>query len=100
MQKVRFATAIAVVVLASQALVPVFAETGPGQGEVIFHRADVMKGKAVRFNLSQDGRPIGYLLAGTEIVVSLDPGTYTFTASAPSLDGTDQLTLTVEAGVQ
>jgi hypothetical protein len=65
------------------------AQASPDQGLVIFHRADVMKGKAIRFNLEQDGRPIGQLLVGTTLEVPLAPGTYSFTVRAPSLDGMD-----------
>lgn len=73
-------------------------ETSPDEGLVIFHRADKLKAKSVRFNIEQDGRPIGQLLAGTTLEVPLAPGSYTFTARAPSLDGMDYLTLNVEAG--
>jgi len=76
----------------------VYAQSGPDQAQVIFHRPDKIKWKATRFNIEQDGRPIGQLRAGTEIAVSLDPGTYTFTTTATSLDGVDYLTLSVEAG--
>mgnify|MGYP001826916174 FL=1 len=78
---------------------PGYAQASPEQGTVIFHRANKAKAKATRFNISQDGMPIGQLLAGTELVRVLDPGTYTFVASSVSLDGIDQLTLRVEAGV-
>lgn len=74
------------------------AQAGPGQAQVIFHRPDVMKARATRFNLSQNGQPIGQLLAGTTIELALEPGAYTFVASAASLDGEDSITLTVEAG--
>lgn len=74
------------------------AQAGPGQAQVIFHRPDVMKARATRFNISQNGQPIGQLLAGTTIELALDPGTYTFVASAASLDGQDSITLTVEPG--
>lgn len=74
------------------------AEAGPGEGLVVFHRANSMKGKAVRFNIEQDGRPIGQLLAGTTLEVPLAPGTYTFSVSGVSLDGQDYITLNVEAG--
>lgn len=78
--------------------VTVYAQAGPDQAEIIFHRPNKVKWKATRFNIEQDGRPIGQLRAGTEIAVSLDPGTYTFTTTATSLDGVDYLTLSVEAG--
>jgi hypothetical protein len=73
-------------------------EAGPGQGLVIFHRRDTVKGKAVRFNMAQDGVPIGQLLAGVTIKRSLPPGNYVFSVSAPSLDGQDHISITVEAG--
>ena len=79
-------------------LTAAYAQANPGQAEVIFHRPDKIKWKATRFNIEQDGRPIGQLRAGSEIALSLDPGTYTFTTTATSLDGVDHLTLTVEAG--
>ena len=56
---------------------PGYAQSSPDQGTVIFYRSDKFAGKAVRFNVSQNGQPIGQLLAGTEIVRALDPGTYT-----------------------
>ena len=74
------------------------AEAGPGEGLVIFSRKSSMKGKAIQFNLKQDGRPIGQLRSGTTITVSLVPGSYNFTVQAPSLDGADFLTINVEAG--
>jgi hypothetical protein len=73
-------------------------EAEPGQGLVIFHRRDTIKGKAVRFNMAQDGVPIGQLLAGSTIERPLAPGNYVFSASAPSLDGQDHISITVEAG--
>ena len=91
--------AIIVGVLIFHSPATVEAQLEPGKAQVIFHRPDKLKWKATRFNIDQDGRPIGQLLAGTELSVTLDPGTYTFTASATSLDGVDQLTLTVVAGI-
>ncbi|RLA37438.1 MAG: hypothetical protein DRR15_02030 [Gammaproteobacteria bacterium] len=74
------------------------AEAGPGEGMVIFNRKSSMKGKAIQFNIQQDGRPIGQLRSGTTIKVPLAPGSYNFTVRAPSLDGEDFLTINVEAG--
>ena len=65
---------------------------------MVFNRKSSMKGKAIRFNIEQDGRPIGQLLSGTTIEVPLAPGSYNFTVQAPSLDGQDFLTINVEAG--
>ena len=93
-------TALAVLgfFVALPAPVPLFAQAGPDQALVVFHRPNKIKWKATRFHIEQDGRPVGQLLAGTEISLSLDPGSYTFTASATSLDGVDYITLSVEAG--
>jgi hypothetical protein len=74
------------------------AEAGPGEGLVMFNRKSSMKGKAIRFNIQQDGRPIGQLLSGTTIEVPLAPGSYNFSVQAPSLDGADFLNINVEAG--
>ena len=74
------------------------AEAGPGEGLVVFSRKSAMKGKAIRFNIQQDGRPIGQLLSGATIKVPLAPGSYNFTVQAPSLDGQDFLSINVEAG--
>lgn len=73
-------------------------EAGPDKGLVVFDRKSSMKGKAIRFNIEQDGRPIGQLLSGTTIEVPLAPGSYNFTVQAPSLDGQDFLNINVEAG--
>ncbi|RLA27658.1 MAG: hypothetical protein DRR11_17920, partial [Gammaproteobacteria bacterium] len=43
------------------------AEAGSGEGLVIFNRKSSMKGKAIQFNIQQDGRPIGQLRSGTTI---------------------------------
>lgn len=74
------------------------AEAGPDEGLIIFTRKSSVKGKAIRFNIQQDGRPIGQLLSGTTIKLPLAPGSYNFTVQAPSLDGLDFLTINVEAG--
>ncbi len=74
------------------------AEAGPGEGLVVFNSNNSMKGKAIRYNIQQDGRPIGQLLSGTTIKIPLAPGSYNFTVVAPSLDGQDFLTINVQAG--
>jgi len=78
---------------------PGYAQSSPDQGTVIFYRGNQLKGKAMRFNITQNGMQFGQLSPGTEIVRQLDPGSYTFVVSSPSLDGTDQLTLNVQAGM-
>ena len=89
---------IALVLMPTPASNAVAAEAGPDEGLVVFHRKSSMKGKAIRFNLEQDGVPIGQLLSGTTIERSLPPGNYVFSVRAPSLDGMDVLHLNVEAG--
>jgi len=74
------------------------ADVKPGEGLVVFSRKKAMKGKAIKFNIEQDGRPIGQLRSGTTLEVSLAPGSYNFTVRAPSLDGQDFLTLDVQSG--
>jgi len=74
------------------------ADVKPGEGLVVFARKNTMKGKAIQFNVEQDGRPIGQLRAGTTLEVPLAPGDYNFTVRAPSLDGQDFLSLNVQAG--
>lgn len=74
------------------------AQAQADKGLVVFSREDTMKGKAIRFNIEQDGRPVGQLLAGTTIELPLTPGSYNFTVRAPSLDGQDFLTVDVKAG--
>jgi hypothetical protein len=98
MQKIMAALVVFGILVGLPAPVPVFAQAGPDQALVVFHRPNKIKWKATRFNIEQGGRPIGQLLAGKEISLPLDPGSYTFTASAKSLDGMDYLTLNVKAG--
>ena len=89
---------ITLAVLPTPASNAVAAEAGPNEGLVIFHRKSSMKGKAIRFNLEQDGIPIGQLLSGTTIERPLPPGNYVFSVRAPSLDGMDVIHINVEAG--
>ena len=44
--------------------IAVAAQAGPDEGLVVFARKKTMKGKAIRFNIEQDGRPIAQLLSG------------------------------------
>ena len=89
---------VAVAVLPAIGSIVLAADVKPGEGLVVFSRKNVMKGKAIQFNIEQDGRPIGQLRAGTTMEVPLAPGSYNFTVRAPSLDGQDFLTLNVQAG--
>jgi hypothetical protein len=83
---------------ATTGLIATAAEAAPGEGLIVFQRKNVMKGKAIQFNIDQDGRPIGQLKAGTTFQVALAPGSYNFTVFAPSLDGQDFLKINVQAG--
>jgi hypothetical protein len=67
-------------------------------GTVIFYRPSAFKGKAIRFNINHFGKPVGQLLSGTKIELPVPAGEHVFTTSAPSLDGQDSVTITVEAG--
>jgi len=89
---------VAVAVVSAIGSIVLAADVKPGEGLVVFTRKNVMKGKAIQFNIEQDGRPIGQLRAGTTLEVPLAPGTYNFTVRAPSLDGQDFLSLNVQAG--
>ena len=90
--------AVALLAVLATLSAPVYAQVGPDQGLVVFHRADLMKGRAIKFNIEMDGRPIGQLPAGSEFSIPVDPGSYTFTVRVPAWDGMDYLTLNVEAG--
>jgi len=70
----------------------------PGSGTIIFYRPDSAKGRAIRFNIDQAGKPIGQLLSGTKIELSLPAGTHEFSVRAPSVDGRDAVSINVEPG--
>ena len=71
----------------------------PDKGLVIFYRISKMKGKAIRFEISDSAKgSIGNLSNGTIIQKDLEPGEHTFTVRSPSFDGQDSITLNVEAG--
>ena len=78
--------------------VAVAQEAGPGEGLVIFKRADKFAGKAIRFNININGAPGVQLLAGSAIRKALPAGTYEFSVYTPSLDGQDSITINVQEG--
>jgi len=71
----------------------------PDKGQVVFYRPSRAKGAAIRFQIDDNAKgSIGTLSNGTIIRKDLEPGSYTFTVRAPSVDGSDSITLNVEAG--
>ena len=71
----------------------------PDQGLVVFYRVKKAKGKAMRFQISDSSaRSIGNLSNGSMFHIYLDPGQHTFDVRAPSVDGSDLITLDVVAG--
>lgn len=73
-------------------------EAKPDKGLVVFYRKNLMKGKAIRFNINHPEGPLGQLLAGTMLYKYVKPGAHTFTAQSPSIDGQDSITINAEAG--
>lgn len=72
----------------------------PDKGLVVFYRPKRAKGAAIRFQIQDsDKGSIGALENGTIIRQDLEPGSYTFTVRSPSVDGSDSITLNVEAGM-
>jgi len=82
---------------------PVFAasipQAQPDKGLVVFFRAKKAKGAALRFQISDGtGKSLGDLSNGSTFHVYLEPGQHTFKARAPSLDGSDEVTLNLAGG--
>lgn len=94
---------VSLVVVLSVFSMPVLAEiipaAKPDKGLVIFYRISKMKGKAIRFEISDRSKgSIGNLSNGTIIQKDMEPGEHTFTVRSPSFDGQDSITLNVETG--
>ena len=71
----------------------------PENGQVVFYRPSRAKGAAIRFEIHDSSKgSIGALSNGTVIRKDLEPGGYTFSVRAPSVNGSDSITLHVEAG--
>lgn len=95
----QFALLLAIFVVPTvNAPIALAQEAGPGEGLVIFSRADKLKGKAIRFNMKIDGSSDFQLPAGATIRKPLSAGSHTFTVSSPSFDGQDFLTIDVQEG--
>jgi len=89
--------------LATVSFSPVFAasipQAQPDKALVVFFRAKKAKGAALRFQISDGtGKSLGDLSNGSSFHVYLEPGQHTFKARAPSLDGSDSVTLNLGAG--
>ena len=90
-------------VLATVSISQVFAasipQAQPDKGLVVFFRVKKAKGAALRFQISDGtGKSLGDLSNGSTFHVYLEPGQHTFKVRAPSLDGSDSVTLTLAAG--
>jgi hypothetical protein len=71
----------------------------PDKGLVVFYRPSRAKGAAIRFEIFDVAHgSLGQLTNGTIIHRDLDPGSYTFKTSAPSVSGEDTIVINVEAG--
>jgi len=89
--------------LATMSFSPVFAasipQAQPDKALVVFFRAKKAKGAALRFQISDGtGKSLGDLSNGSTFHVYLEPGQHTFKVRAPSLDGSDSVTLDMAAG--
>lgn len=82
---------------------PVFAasipQAQPDKGLVVFFRVKKAKGAALRFQISDGtGKSVGDLSNGSTFHMYLTPGQHTFKVRAPSLDGSDSVTLNLAPG--
>lgn len=104
MKKFFWAVVASIVgLLAVGSLSPVSAasipEAQPDKGLVVFFREKKAKGSALRFQISDGtGKALGGLANGTTFHVYLEPGQHTFSVRAPTMDGSDSVTLNVAAG--
>ena len=74
-------------------------EAQADKGLIVFYREKKSKGAALRFQISDGGGvSVGNLSNGSTFHVYLEPGQHTFRVRAPSLDGSDSVTLNVVAG--
>ncbi|MEM9381468.1 MAG: hypothetical protein AAGB93_16050 [Planctomycetota bacterium] len=66
---------------------------------VVFFRPRSPKGGAIQFNITEaSGRIVGSLKNGTKFHEYVDPGAVTYSVKAPSVDGTDSVTIQAAAG--
>ena len=91
--------ALTVAVPFGQALSATVPTAKPDQGLVVFYRAKKAKGKAMRFQITDSsGVSVGSLSNGSMFYQNYDPGQKTFDVRAPSVDGSDLITLDIVAG--
>lgn len=69
-----------------------------GQGLIVMYRPRKAKGGGLRFPLTLNGMQIGNLRNGSVMSKIVDPGQYTVQTTAPSVDGTSAVSVTVKAG--
>lgn len=69
-----------------------------GKGQVILYRVGQMKGAAVKFNYRGTSGFAGNLPNGSWAYEQVDPGSYTYWVSSPSIDGQDSLVINVAEG--
>ena len=104
MKKKRLSSFLIAVTVASSAVCSVaVADSTPvaqaDKGQVVFYRPSRAKGAAIRFQIEDSSKgSIGALSNGAVIRKDLEPGSHTFTVRSPSVDGSDSITLDVDAG--
>lgn len=67
----------------------------PGMAQVVFFRASKFAGAAIKVSVFEGDKPLGVLKSGRYFVVSVAPGTHTYSVDGK---GKDPLNLEVEAG--
>ncbi|MEX0330829.1 MAG: hypothetical protein AB3N64_05340 [Puniceicoccaceae bacterium] len=83
---------------------PVIAETMASSedtdepGKIVFYRPKKAKGAAIRFNIEDQGRPMGSLSNGQVFERTVEPGEHYFSVRGPSLDGQDFLSVYIQPG--
>ena len=93
------AVTIASTAVSSQAVSDSTPVAHSDKGQVVFYRPSRAKGAAIRFQIEDSSKvSIGALSNGAIIRIDLEPGSHTFMVRAPSVDGSDSITLNVEAG--
>ena len=74
-------------------------EAKSDQGLIVFYRARRAKGSGMRFEITTNGGvSVGALSNGTMLHQYYAPGQVTFDVRAPSVDGSDLITIDVVAG--